>query len=73
MVLVIVFLVFGVGRLPQIGEAIGKMRRNYKKALDDDSVDVTPKVIEEPAQKKVSSGRPTAPLDSAVDEAELVD
>jgi sec-independent protein translocase protein TatA len=33
-VLVIVLVVFGAGRLPEIGGALGKSIRNFKKASD---------------------------------------
>jgi sec-independent protein translocase protein TatA len=43
-VLVIVLLVFGASRLPQIGEGLGKAVRNLKRGLTtDDDIDVTPK------------------------------
>ena len=43
-VLVIVLLVFGANRLPQIGEGVGKAIRNLKRGLAaDDDIDVTPK------------------------------
>lgn len=44
LVLVIVMVVFGAGRLPQIGEGIGKAIRNLKRGLKtDDDIEVTPK------------------------------
>ncbi|MCB9733416.1 MAG: twin-arginine translocase TatA/TatE family subunit [Deltaproteobacteria bacterium] len=52
LILLIVLLVFGAGKLPQIGDALGKGIRNFKKAAnnakgeDDDAVDVTPKALE---------------------------
>ena len=36
-VLVIIMIVFGAGKLPQIGEGIGKGIRNFKKAISSDS------------------------------------
>lgn len=43
-VLVIVLLIFGAGKLPQIGDALGKSIKNFKKAADhQDELDVTPK------------------------------
>ncbi len=49
-ILVIVLLIFGPMKLPQIGEAIGKSVRSFRKAVggdeDDKPVDVTPKQIE---------------------------
>ena len=44
LVLVIVLLVFGASRLPQIGEGIGKAVRNLKRGLQqDEEIEVTPK------------------------------
>jgi sec-independent protein translocase protein TatA len=41
--LVIVVLLFGAGRLPQIGSGIGEGIRNFKKAMKEkNEVDVTP-------------------------------
>ena len=45
-VLVIVVLVFGVGKIPQLGEAIGKGIKNFKKATESDAIDVTPPRVE---------------------------
>ena len=44
-ILVIALLVFGPNKLPQLGDALGKGIRNFKKAAGkgDDSIDVTPK------------------------------
>ncbi|OGO31933.1 MAG: preprotein translocase subunit TatA [Chloroflexi bacterium RBG_16_56_11] len=36
LVLVIILIVFGVGKLPQVGEAIGKSIRSFKKAQSGD-------------------------------------
>ena len=42
-ILVIVVLLFGAGRLPQIGSGIGEGIRNFKKSMKEkDEVDVTP-------------------------------
>ena len=48
-ILVIVLLIFGAGKLPQIGDALGKSIRNFKRSssgTDKDAVDVTPKNLE---------------------------
>lgn len=47
-ILVIVLLIFGAGKLPQIGDALGKSIKNFKKASTgkEEAVDVTPKAIE---------------------------
>jgi sec-independent protein translocase protein TatA len=41
--LVIVVLLFGAGKLPQIGQGLGEGIRNFKKSMKEkDEVDVTP-------------------------------
>lgn len=43
-ILVIVLVVFGAGRLPEIGAALGKSIRNFKKATDGkDEIEIKPK------------------------------
>ena len=43
-ILVIVLVVFGAGRLPEIGSALGKSIKNFKKASDGkDEIDIKPK------------------------------
>lgn len=47
-ILVIVIVLFGATRLPQIGKGIGEAIRNFKKATSEkDEIDVTPKKDEE--------------------------
>lgn len=47
-ILVIILVIFGAGKLPQIGEGIGKGIRNFKKATKGpDEIDVTPEKDEE--------------------------
>ncbi len=41
--LVIVLVIFGAGKLPQIGSAFGKSIRNFKKASEGkDEIDISP-------------------------------
>jgi len=43
-ILVIVMIIFGAGKLPEIGGAIGKGIRSFKKSVKEpDEIDVTPK------------------------------
>ena len=52
-ILVIVLIVFGAGKLPQIGEGLGKGIRNFRKSTKDhEEIDVTPKKPEENPEKK---------------------
>jgi sec-independent protein translocase protein TatA len=47
-ILVIVLVVFGAGRLPEIGGALGKSIRNFKRASDGkDEIEIKPKKDEE--------------------------
>lgn len=42
-ILVIILIIFGAGKLPEIGGAIGKGIRNFKKSVrETDEIDVTP-------------------------------
>jgi sec-independent protein translocase protein TatA len=51
-ILVIILVIFGAGKLPQIGEGLGKGIRNFKKSTKDEEIDVTPKKNEEISEKK---------------------
>ncbi len=37
LILVIILIVFGVGKLPQVGSAMGRTIRAFKKGQEDDS------------------------------------
>lgn len=44
LILLIVLLVFGAGKLPEVGGAIGKSIKSFKKSIrEPDEIDVTPK------------------------------
>ena len=46
-ILVIALVVFGAGKLPQIGENMGKAIRNFKSATGKQEIDVTPRKRDE--------------------------
>lgn len=46
-ILVIALVVFGAGKLPQIGENLGKAIRNFKSATEKEKIDVTPQKPDE--------------------------
>jgi sec-independent protein translocase protein TatA len=46
-ILVIALIIFGAGKLPQIGENMGKAIRNFKKATEKEKIDGTLKRPEE--------------------------
>jgi len=42
-IMVIILIIFGAGKLPEIGGAIGKGIKNFKKSIrEGDEIDVTP-------------------------------
>ncbi len=56
-ILIIVLIVFGAGKLPDIGEGLGKGIKNFRKAVKSpDEIDVTPEQNpSETSDKKSSS------------------
>ncbi|MCK7511180.1 MAG: twin-arginine translocase TatA/TatE family subunit [Desulfobacterales bacterium] len=47
-ILVIILIIFGAGKLPEIGGALGRGIKNFKKATrEPNEIDVTPAVREE--------------------------
>jgi len=52
-ILVIVVILFGATRLPQIGSGIGQAIKNFKKGIkEQDEIDVTPKKEDTKESKK---------------------
>jgi sec-independent protein translocase protein TatA len=51
-ILVIVLIIFGAGKLPEIGSGLGKGLRDFKKAVEDDPLRPEEKV-EKPESKPV--------------------
>jgi sec-independent protein translocase protein TatA len=65
LIFLVVLLIFGSSKLPQLGDALGKSIKNFKKATTpDDSVDVSPKKLEgtgpAPSPGTASAERTTA-------------
>jgi sec-independent protein translocase protein TatA len=55
-ILVIVVVIFGATRLPQIGEGLGKGIRNFRSATKEPpEIDVTPGKEPEPSEKDSSA------------------
>ncbi len=66
-VLILALLVLGPGKLPEVGGAIGKTLREFRKA----STDVQDSLSVEPVGMKASGARPVAPAtDVATDVGE---
>ncbi len=51
-ILVIILVIFGAGKLPQIGEGLGKGIRNFKKATSKEPEEIEAKKTEE--KKEIS-------------------
>ena len=52
-ILVIVLIVFGANKLPEIGGGMGRAIKNFKKATNEpDEIDVTPKKDDEKTEEK---------------------
>ena len=65
-VLVVVLLVFGANKIPQLGDALGKGIRNFRKSSrEDDAIDVTPEKPEpERLQGSAAARSAAAPAES---------
>ena len=51
-ILVIIMIIFGANKLPQMGAGLAKGIRNFKKGIDGkEEIDITPKNIEETPNK----------------------
>jgi sec-independent protein translocase protein TatA len=53
--LVIIMIIFGAGKLPEIGTGLGKAIRGFKKGMSEpDEIDVTPR---NPKEEKKGEGK----------------
>ncbi|MCS6927155.1 MAG: twin-arginine translocase TatA/TatE family subunit [Candidatus Binatia bacterium] len=50
-ILVIVLIIFGAGKLPDIGEGLGKGIRNFRRAIKTEEIDITPERESSQAEK----------------------
>ncbi len=55
LILVLVLIVFGVGKLPQIGGAVGKSIREFRKERDGGSKEESQPTVAKPAQPEVKA------------------
>ena len=58
LILIIVMVVFGATKLPQLGDGLGKAIKNFKRSVGSlNEIDVTPRVVpaEPPADAKPAS------------------
>ncbi len=66
LILIIVLIIFGAGKIPQLGEGLGKAIKGFKKSVNEpDAIDVTASGSEpQPGQQTAQiqqSGQPVAP------------
>ena len=69
LILVIVLIIFGAGKIPQLGEGLGKAIKGFKKSVHEpDAIDVTPppegqpeRAQAAPAQRAAETVPPQAP------------
>ena len=54
LILVIILIVFGVGKLPQVGGAIGKGLRSFRKAQRGEDEEEVEEEVEEKPKSKVA-------------------
>jgi sec-independent protein translocase protein TatA len=58
-ILVIILIIFGAGKLPEIGGALGRGIKNFKKATrEPNEIDVTPAVEKKIDEKKPDEKKP---------------
>ena len=58
-ILVIILIIFGAGKLPEIGGALGRGIKNFKKATrEPNEIDVTPAAEKKIDEKKTDEKKP---------------
>jgi sec-independent protein translocase protein TatA len=61
LILIIVLIIFGAGKLPQLGEGLGKAIKGFKKSVHEaDAIDVTPAEQPQQAQSQAAPGQVAA-------------
>jgi sec-independent protein translocase protein TatA len=56
LILIIVLIIFGAGKIPQLGEGLGKAIKGFKKSVNEpDAIDVTAAPPDQPAQPAAPS------------------
>jgi sec-independent protein translocase protein TatA len=66
LILIIVLIIFGAGKIPQLGEGLGKAIKGFKKSVNEpDAIDVTASGSEPPPDQQAAqipqSGQSVAP------------
>ena len=54
LILIIVLIIFGAGKIPQLGEGLGKAIKGFKKSVNEaDALDVTPNPEQPPVAQEI--------------------
>ena len=75
LILVIVLIIFGAGKIPQLGEGLGKAIKGFKKSVnEEDAIDVTPPPSEAPdaPPSQVTQAQPAPPTTAPVQSGKQV-
>ncbi len=75
LILIIVLIIFGAGKIPQLGEGLGKAIKGFKKSVHEaDAIDVTPPPADatsaQPSQ--VAQGQGAQPANAPAQQGEQV-
>ena len=66
LILIIVLIIFGAGKIPQLGEGLGKAIKGFKKSVNEaDAIDVTPPPADTapPPPSQLAQGQTSAPVE----------
>jgi sec-independent protein translocase protein TatA len=56
LIFIVILLIFGASKLPQLGDALGKGIKNFKRSVSgNDEIDVTPKKEALPPEKAAAA------------------
>jgi len=74
LILIIVLIIFGAGKIPQLGEGLGKAIKGFKKSVNEaDAIDVTPPAdATAPAQQQVTQSQSAPAADTPVQQGHQV-
>ena len=75
LILIIVLIIFGAGKIPQLGEGLGKAIKGFKKSVNEaDAIDVTPPPADAPppGQPQVAQSQSNPPTGAPVQQGQQV-
>ena len=75
LILIIVLIIFGAGKIPQLGEGLGKAIKGFKKSVNEaDAIDVTPPPADAapPVQQQVNQSQATPAAHAPAQQEEQV-